>query len=256
MDHLIAIQIPTFIFLLLVAFLAGFVDAIAGGGGLLTVPALLTAGLPPHLTLGTNKLAATFGSFTAARICVKKGLFHPKLWLFTIVTTFLGSLLGTLTTLWLSPHLLRKGLPLLILLITCYVWFHRPSASSTPPSSSSHQATGIWLGGILGFYDGFIGPGVGIWWTAAAITFFQVDLLKASGIARFMNFVSNLVSLVTFMLLDSVHYLLGISLGMALMLGAYVGIHSALRWGVALIRPLFLIVVIATAGRLVWLEWL
>ena len=99
-----------------VAFSAGFIDAIAGGGGLLTVPALLTAGLPPHVVLGTNKLAATFGSFTASLTYYRKRLFNPRYWRRSLIFTAIGAILGTLLVDMISKEALEKILPLLILL--------------------------------------------------------------------------------------------------------------------------------------------
>ena len=107
----LALDPTTWAILCGVALLAGFIDAIAGGGGLLTVPALLTAGLPPHLTLGTNKLAASFGSLTASITYYKKQLFNPKFWLASILATAIGALLGTLLVDHLSIDFLNKLLP-------------------------------------------------------------------------------------------------------------------------------------------------
>ena len=106
----LGVDLSTLAILALVAFMAGFIDAIAGGGGLLTIPALLTAGLPPHLALGTNKLCATFGSATASFTFYRRKLFHPRQWVHAIVGTFIGALTGAVVAwLWLKdrPHGLR-----------------------------------------------------------------------------------------------------------------------------------------------------
>lgn len=246
----------TFLILLATAFLAGLVDAIAGGGGLITVPALLTAGVPPHFALGTNKLAATFGSITAAHICVQKGLIKPRLWGLTILATLVGAILGTLTTYWVSSDFFKKFLPMMIIFIACYTLLHKHSPSSNKKILLPQNPIGMLLGGILGFYDGFIGPGVGIFWTTAALVIYKVSIIDATGIARVMNFISNIVSLITFILLGRVHYLLGICLGLALMTGTYVGLHSILKFGAPWMRPIFTTIVLAIAARLIWLEWL
>lgn len=241
--------LPTFL-------IAGWVDAIAGGGGLITVPALLAMGISPHTVLGTNKLIGTFGTSTAAWICIKKGVFHPRFWYVTSFATLCGALSGTLLAGVMSPEWLKKFLPFIIILAAIYVFLQRSAAGTqTINTPQNNYKSGI-LGAILGAYDGFIGPGTGAFWTSATMALYQVDIVTASGIARFMNFISNIVSLITFLYLQHVNVPLGLGLGITLMLGAYLGAHSALHFGATLIRPLFIIVVIATSARLAWIEWL
>lgn len=242
--------------LLCAAFLAGLIDSIAGGGGLITLPALLSAGLPPHLALGTNKLAGTFGTFSATRIYIRKGIFRPAMWRHAIAATFVGALIGAASTRLFSAALLGKVLPLIIIAAGAYALWPR----SMPPrliGAKLHpgKLASLTSGGLLGFYDGFSGPGTGVFWTTLAMKIFKADLVSASGIARAMNFVSNSVALLTFALLNNVNYALGLSMGLAVTLGASIGAHSAIRYGRALIRPIFLAVVIALAARLAWLEW-
>lgn len=249
---------PTiFLALLGVAFLAGLVDAIAGGGGLITIPALLTAGIPPHLALGTNKLAGTFGTFSAARAYIRRGLIHPRHWMAGITATLLGAAAGTMAVLRVPSEHLHKILPILIFVTALYMLAPRqrrllPQEAEIIPARRSS----IPLGWMLGFYDGFAGPGTGAFWTTAAMAVYRADLVRASGIARTMNFVSNLVSLFTFAIMSSVDYLLGLALGLALMTGAHIGAHSAIRYGAPFIRPVFILVVLATSLRLAWTEWM
>lgn len=117
---------PTMLLVLaLVAFVAGFIDAVAGGGGMLTVPALLSLGLPPHIALGTNKLAATFASSTAAFTYYKKRLFKPQCWGRAFAATLVGATLGTLFVDAISTDWLEKVLPLIILAAALYTVFHK-----------------------------------------------------------------------------------------------------------------------------------
>ncbi len=243
--------------LLLAAFVAGLVDAIAGGGGLITLPALLTAGIPPHLALGTNKLAGSFGTFSASRAYVRKGLFKPRLWRVGTTATALGAAAGTLTVWLISPDMLRKLVPVLIVAAALYVALRRPRG---PSVSDAHlrpgQRSSATLGAAIGYYDGFLGPGAGAFWTTACVAVLRMDIVHASGVARFMNFVSNLVSLLVFMALGLVDYRTGLAMGLSLMAGAHIGAHSAIRFGAPFIRPVFVLVVLAIAGRLIWQEWL
>ncbi|MEY3219901.1 MAG: hypothetical protein RIT27_1258 [Pseudomonadota bacterium] len=242
------------IFLLGISFFAGLVDAIAGGGGLLLLPALLTVGIPPHLALGTNKLSATFGSFTASRICIIKGMVQPRFWLIMIFSTLQGSFLGALTAWLLSPEWLKKGLSIVIFGAATYILLKRPHIQNNTlqPLAFAPRGKSILLGHLLGFYDGIAGPGVGSFWTMANMTFFDLNLVEASCLARLMNFVSNVVALITFLAVGNVDIGLGLTLGTTLMIGAYLGAHSALKYGAALIRPLFIAMFVLLGTRLCW----
>jgi uncharacterized protein len=241
-----------------VAFIAGYIDAIAGGGGLLTVPALLTAGLPPHLVLGTNKLAATFGSLTASVTYYRKRLFNPRYWRRSLGYTAIGAIIGTLVVDQLSTELLDKLLPLLVLLAAIYTLFNRiqPDDRLQLPAQNSKLYWQQRLQGLtLGFYDGVAGPGTGAFWMVSSMAMYKINLLLTSGVARTMNFISNGFSLVAFMALGHVDYMLGIAMGLCLMLGAFLGAPSAIRYGSKFIRPVFISVVIAIALRLAWQAW-
>ena len=246
----------TLALLIAVAFIAGFIDAIAGGGGLLTLPALLTAGLPPHLVLGTNKLCATFGSATASITFYRRGLFQPRQWRNALLATALGALLGALLAHWLPATWLNQMLPVVVFACGLYLLFGHIPASGEPRTGAIGQLR-QWPQGLgLGFYDGVAGPGTGAFWTVSTLLMYPLDLLRASGVARSMNFVSNGMALAVFVCTGQVLWVLGLSMGLALMLGAYLGAHSAIRGGATFIRPVFLCVVLALTARLVWQHWL
>ncbi|GAA72544.1 MULTISPECIES: TSUP family transporter [Pseudoalteromonas] len=251
----LALDPTTWAILCGVALLAGFIDAIAGGGGLLTVPALLTAGLPPHLTLGTNKLAASFGSLTASITYYKKQLFNPRFWFASIMATAIGALLGTLIVDHLSIEFLNKLLPIIIILVACYSLFGNLSTTQSDdlPKLTRTIKVKQWLQGLsLGFFDGLAGPGTGTFWTASNGMFYKMSLLLNCGLARSMNFVSNFISLITFVALGHVNFLLGITMGFFIMLGAWFGAHSAIRFGSKFIRPVFNTMVILLALKLIY----
>ncbi|SHH28116.1 sulfite exporter TauE/SafE family protein [Ferrimonas marina] len=255
----LALSLDILLALAAVAFLAGFVDAIAGGGGLLTIPALLTAGLPPHLTLGTNKLAATFGSGTASWAFYRKKLFDPTFWKRSFVGTFVGAMVGTLAVSAISVDWLERVLPLLILAIAVHTLFSRSPKEEQhqlpKPTRTIHRRQ--WGQGLaIGFYDGFAGPGTGAFWTASSMALYRMNILLSSGLARSMNFVSNATSLGFFIGLGYVHFGIGISMGLSLMAGAWLGAHSAIRFGGRFIRPVFITVVMVMALKLAWDAWL
>ena len=255
----LALDPATWALLCAVALAAGFIDAIAGGSGMLTVPALLTAGLPPHLTLGTNKLAASFGSLTASVTYFRKKLFNPRFWAASILATAIGALIGTLVVDYLSIEFLNKLLPVVIILVACYSLFGSLSTTehNELPELDGKTKVKQWLQGLgLGFFDGLAGPGTGTFWTASNSLLYKMSLLLNCGLARSMNFVSNFISLITFVALGHVNFLLGITMGFFLMLGAWLGAHSAIKFGGKMIRPVFNTVVIVLALKLIYEAYL
>ncbi|WP_298439348.1 TSUP family transporter [uncultured Ferrimonas sp.] len=255
----LALSLDVILALAAVAFAAGFVDAIAGGGGLLTIPALMTAGLPPHMALGTNKLAASFGSAIAGWTFYRKQLFTPSFWKRSVLATFIGAALGTLVVSAVSVAWLDRLLPLLIMVIALY------TLCSKSPNEDQHQLpkrtvkilrTQWWQGLSIGFYDGFAGPGTGAFWVVSNMVLYKMSILLSSGLARCMNFVSNATSLGFFIGLGYVDFGIGITMGSALMAGAWLGAHSAIRFGGRFIRPVFITVVLIIAAKLAWEAWL
>lgn len=247
------------VMLLIAAFVAGFIDAIAGGGGLLTVPALLSAGLPAHLTLGTNKLAASFGSLTASYTFYRKKLFSPSFWKASIFATALGALIGTFTVHYASAEALNKILPIFIGFSALYALFNKvkhPHTHELPEKTNKLTVKQWCQGASLGFYDGFAGPGTGAFWTVSNLFLYKMNILLSSGVARTMNFVSNIVSLFAFIWLGHVNFVLGIFMGLFLMAGAYVGAHSAIKYGNKFIRPIFTLLVSIMAIKLAYDAWL
>jgi hypothetical protein len=174
-----------------------------------------------------------------------------------MAATLCGSLAGTLAVWVVSPAALRRIVPLLILGAALFVLLRRPRppGALAPSGAPPAPLPSVVLGLLLGFYDGFLGPGVGAFWVTAAMVAFHLDLLRASGVARLMNFVSNLASLGTFLALGLVDLRTGLAMGLSLMLGSHVGARSAIRFGAGFIRPVFVLVVMAIAGRLAWQEW-
>nr|WP_156904917.1 TSUP family transporter [Ferrimonas senticii] len=242
-----------------VAFVAGFVDAIAGGGGLLTIPALLTAGLPPHLALGTNKLAASFGSATAGWTFYRKQLFNPHFWKRSVAATAIGAVIGTLVVDLISVSWLDKILPLLIIGIAIYSLCNRSPKTDNDhlPERTAQLYRRQWGQGLtIGFYDGFAGPGTGAFWTASNMGLYKMNILLSSGLARCMNFVSNACSLGFFIALGHVNFGIGIIMGVSIMVGAFLGANSAIRFGSKFIRPVFITMVMIIAAKLAYEAWL
>jgi len=254
----VALDTNTWITLCSIGFVAGMIDAIAGGGGMLTIPALLTSGLPPHMALGTNKLAASFGSFTASVAFYKKKLFNPKFWKYSLYSTAVGAVIGTIIVNSLSTEFLEKALPLIIVLTAIYTIFAKnvtKESIALPTKNKQLLIKQVTQGLTLGFYDGVAGPGTGAFWMVSSTILYKINILISSGLARSTNFISNFCSLLTFIYLGHVNFVLGLSIGIFIMLGAMVGAHFAIKLGSKFIRPVFAIIVIGMAINLAIQAW-
>jgi hypothetical protein len=254
----LTLDLSVWLILCSVSLAAGFIDAIVGGGGMLTIPTLLTTGIPPHIVLGTNKLAATFGSLTASVTFYRKKLFSITYWRYALVSTAIGAISGTLLVSILSISFLEKILPLLIIATAVYTLFSKSIISiinTLPNLTAVIKIKQICQGTILGFYDGVAGPGTGAFWTTSTSSLYKINILLCSGVARSNNFVSNFCSLITFMYLGNVNFVLGGTMGVFIMLGSWLGAHSAIKWGGQFIRPLFIIIVILLSLNLALKYW-
>ena len=241
-----------------VGLIAGLIDAIAGGGGLLTIPALMTAGLPPHIALGTNKLAASFGSATASFTFYKKALFVPKFWLNAMLATFIGSVIGTFAVSYVDASWLEKYIPIFILCFAVYSMLQKRvdiQGDEHPTINHRNKKKQKIQGSLLGFYDGFLGPGTGSFWTISTMSLYRINILMATGVAKTMNFISNFLSLVVFIYLGMIHWEIGIFMGISIMIGSWIGAHMAIRLGSDMIRPVFISCVIAMSGYLIYESW-
>jgi uncharacterized membrane protein YfcA len=238
-----------------VGLFAGLVDAIAGGGGLITVPALLSVGLSPQLALGTNKLQSTFGSVSAAWHYREAGLVTFRECRVGIVATLIGAVLGAVSVQWLNPDVLRWLIPWLLAGVIVYTVL-RPKAGEVE-SAPRFASTGVFIGlGLaLGFYDGFLGPGTGSFWTLALISLSGHHFLRATATTKVMNATSNLASLVVFIFGGHVAWLMGLVMGAGQLVGGRLGARLAVRGGARFVRPVFLTVVVLLLARLLYVQW-
>lgn len=229
---------------------AGFVDAIVGGGGLIAIPALLLTGLPVHAALGTNKFAGTFGVLTSTAVYWRQKLVRLRSWIWLAALALSGAILGTIIIILfaaLASDFLNLLLPILLFLALIMVIFRRSlSEPNIENKINKFQCvTGCFAGFGLGFYDGFLGPGTGALWLSVLTGIFKLDLLRATVIAKFMNFISNVAALSLFILSGSVHYFSGMVLTIGYVTGSFLGAKSAIVKGNKLIKPLFFLVCIA-----------
>lgn len=230
----------TIILLTLVACISAVIDTIAGGGGLLTVPAMLLTGMPPLSALATNKFQATFGAGTATWQFARQGVYHWSSVIGGVVWCLFGAIIGTLLIESIQPGVIQYLIPLLLLGIWITLVF-APKLGNLPGKKRCRTSVFFCLFGLLlGAYDGFLGPGTGSFWVFAMIALLGWQFKQATMNTKLYNFVSNFGSLLVFMVGGFVRYDLGIAMAVGQMLGAYMGSHLVITRGQYLIRPLLL----------------
>jgi uncharacterized membrane protein YfcA len=244
--------LPAIALLSLVALVAGTIDAIAGGGGLLTLPALLAVGLPPHLAIATNKGQSVFGSFAALVRFSHAGLVHGGRAKLTFPLGALGSLAGAALVLALPPAVLRPVVLALLAGVALFVGFRRGPPprleDAPPPRHALALAGGAAL--LIGAYDGFFGPGTGTFLIVAFVALLGLGLAHASAEAKVVNFASNLSALVLFAVRGTVIWRIALPMAAAQLAGGWLGAHLAVRRGDALVRRVVVGVALALAVKL------
>ena len=243
--------------LLLAALVAGVVDAIAGGGGLVTVPALLWAGLPPQLALGTNKGQGVFGTVASVWRYGRAGMLDRERARVSLPFGFAGALGGAWLVLRLPPAVLRPVVLVLLVVVALFLAVRRPPSVPSPeqlpaPVRSARRnaviAAGIAL--VIGCYDGFFGPGTGTFLIIAYAIAFAAPLARASADAKVVNFASNLASMMWFAWHGTILWRLALPMAAAQFTGGWIGAHLAVKGGDGRVRWVVLGVVTALVIKL------
>ena len=241
--------------LFLVGLVAGTVDAIAGGGGLITVPALLNLGLPVPLVLGTNKFQSSFGSVSASVHFIRQGAVTLRECRLGIVMTLIGAAAGAFAVQHMDSDLLRRLVPWMLAAILVYTLL-RPTAGLK--EQPAHLRAGVFyvtFGLLLGFYDGFFGPGVGSFWAIAFVLLLGQSFARATALTKAMNATSNVTALALFAIGGHVHFGAGIAMALGQVLGGRLGAGLVLTRGAKFVRPIFMIMAAATLVRLLWVTY-
>ena len=231
---------------------AGFVDSIAGGGGLITVPVLLNLGLGPQETLATNKLQATFGSGSAAWHYAAAKTVPLADCARGFIFSFIGAAAGTLVVQQIDPSFLRSAIPFLLMAVALYTLFKPQLGAKDLHPRMPHFWFDLVFGLLIGFYDGFFGPGTGTFWTMAYMLGLGFNMTRATGYTKVMNFASNLSSLVFFLLGGKVYFAAGLVMGIGQLTGARIGARMVIAKGTRFIRPIFITVVLALTIKLAY----
>ncbi|MCI0571284.1 MAG: TSUP family transporter [Myxococcaceae bacterium] len=242
------------VLLCVAALCAGFVDAIAGGGGLITLPALFTAGLPAHVALGTNKGQSVFGSFAALMRFRRAGLLDSQRARWTFPFGLAGALGGAALVMLLKPAVLRPVVLVLLVGVAVFLAFRRAPARVEPESAPARMArrVAVAVAFVIGAYDGFFGPGTGTFLIIAFVALAGDSLSRASGNAKVVNFASNLASMAVFASSGVILWKVALPMAAAQAAGGWLGAHTAVQGGDVLVRRVVLCVVCALCLKLGW----
>lgn len=235
-------------------FLAGFVDSIAGGGGLISLPAYMIAGLPTHTAIATNKLSSTLGTVVSTGRFLKKGYVPVKLSLCAAAMALLGSFLGANISM-LMPEKILRGMMLVVLPVVAFYVLKNKSMGEDEKTGTRTkiQMLAIAMGAafVIGIYDGIYGPGTGTFLLLILTGLARMDLKSASGATKVINLSSNIAALVTFIVHGQVNWPLGLAAALFCICGHYLGSGLVARDGKKVVRPVVLTVLVILFGKVI-----
>lgn len=237
------------VILVAVAFLAGTIDAIAGGGGLLTIPALLAAGLPPVAAIATNKLQSSFGTGGAVVAFARKGHIDFRRFALPALASFLGSALGAYILTRLDPKVLSGLIPALLILMAGYFVF-APKMTDEDRHVRAGPALLLAMTALIGCYDGFFGPGTGSFFITGLVAVFGLGLTRAVAHTKLLNFASNLAGLAMLIVGGHVVWIVGLAMAAGSIAGGQTGAHLAIRFGAGAVRPLLIVMCLGLTAKL------
>lgn len=239
----------TIAFLSAAAMMAACIDAMAGGGGLITLPALLAAGISPVQAVATNKLQSCFGTFGACVAYARKGHMDLATYKWPVMAAFAGSVGGAWLLQRVDPSILAGLMPALLIAMAAYFTF-----SPKLGDADRHARVGMsglaGLIGIVGFYDGFFGPGAGAFYTTIFLVLGGLSILRATAQTKAANFASNLAGLLTMLAGGHVIWIAGLAMAAGSIVGGQIGSHLAMRFGSRLIKPLLILMSLALTAKM------
>lgn len=229
--------------------LAGFVDAIAGGGGLITLPALLAAGLDPIAALATNKVQASFGTASATWSYWRAARIDVRLIRWPLLAVLVGAMLGAVAVSQIDTRWLMVLLPVLLVAIALY-FLLGPRASDEDAHARLTPLAYAAVAGGIGFYDGFFGPGTGSFFALSLVSLMGMGLTRATAHTKALNLMSNVVSMVVLAAGGHVAWMVGAAMAAGQIVGGRLGSHAAMRFGPKLIRPLLVAICLGMVAKL------
>ncbi len=237
------INIITFLIVCPLVFLAGVIDSIAGGGGLISLPAYLIAGIPPHYALGTNKLSSCIGTFASTVRYIKNKSVNYRIGVVSVLLALAGSFLGANLALMVSEGVI-KNLLLFVLPFTAFFVLKNKKTDDNrrPLSDKLTFLIACTASFVIAVYDGFYGPGTGTFLILCYTVFARMDIKTASGNTKIVNLSSNIAAVVTFLLHGKVIFLLGLTAAIFSLAGHYIGSGLVLKKGYKIVKPVMLLV--------------
>jgi uncharacterized membrane protein YfcA len=243
------IAIEVLVFLFIAAAIAGFMDTLAGGGGLITIPALVVSGVPPLAALGTNKLQSCFGSGTASFLLFKRKKIHWQELRPMMLAAFIGSVAGTVIVQFIDTRVLGFMIPLVLVIIAAY-FITAPYLKLESPepriSAGLYQKTVL---PAIGAYDGMFGPGTGSFLAVAGVSLRGLALINATAIAKPLNFATNIASLIVFIFAGQIMWLAGLTMIVGQILGAWLGSHYLFKVNPKILRILIVTICLLMLGQ-------
>lgn len=241
--------VETLVFLFIAAAIAGFMDTLAGGGGLITIPALVVSSVPPLAALGTNKLQSCFGSGTSSFLLFKRKKIYWQQLRPMMIAAFIGSVVGTVIVQFIDARVLGFMIPLVLVIIAVY-FIAAPylKLESTEP----RMAAGLYQKTVIpsiGVYDGMFGPGTGSFLAVAGVSLRGLELIKATAIAKPLNFATNIASLIVFMFAGQIIWFAGLTMIVGQMLGAWMGSHYLFKVNPKVLRILIVSICLLMLGQ-------
>lgn len=241
--------------LMAAAFIAGVVDSIAGGGGLITLPVLVLAGAPPVTAIATNKVQGVFGAGMAAFSYARGGHVDLNKQKKAAAIAFVAAVCGALLTSYLPTDVIRLGLPVLLIGIALFFAF-KPGLNDLDRAERIAPAVfSLSVVPLVAFYDGLIGPGAGAFYMLGFVGLAGYGVLRATAHTKLLNFASNAGGIATYAVVAQPWWAVGLAMGMAQMAGAWVGSKLAMRVGSKLIKPVLVTAATVLALRLIWDLW-
>lgn len=232
--------------------MAGFISAIAGAGGLLVLPTLMTLGLDPIAALATNKLQNVFGTASSMFNYFRKGRIELQGMQRSILAALIGSGLGTYSVQRIDTALLTKLIPLLLIVITLYFVFSPRVGDCDAPARLGHRSFALSAALGIGFYGGFFGPGIGSLFAVAFVAARGYNLVKATAHTKVLVFTTNITSLMLFIGAGQVVWSIGLCMAAGQLIGARLGSNLVIKKGTRLVKPVIIIATLGLALKLLW----
>ena len=237
-----SIEILTFLFF--VGVVAGFLDTLVGGGGLLAVPALLLSGIPPIYVLGTNKFQGSMGTGIATFLLFRKKKLDWNSVKNLMFASFIGSIVGGVIIQFVDTQFLSFVIPIVLVFIAIY-FIISPKPKSTVSNSKPNKKFELFAVPVVGFYDGMFGPGAGSFFAMTGVMLKKLEIIQATILAKPLNFASNIAGFIVFFSFGHIAFLIGLLMMMGQMIGAFFGTHYLLKANPLIIRLLIVIISIS-----------